>query len=149
MMKVLMFAIPVIAGQTTKDAHQSQRFDMLDTSAIGISGLYGLIRVRNDASCSGAPSGCTALMQINLETGLLTRVGKPAVTTLTSTGDLVAVDSKRGVYFYLGDGAFAISVSVMYIRRVCAYNHYFSCRLEARPWDMVGWFVVNYRFAGV
>ena len=37
--------------------------------------LYGLTRVKNSPSCSGAPSGCTQLVHMNSHNGTLTKKG--------------------------------------------------------------------------
>ena len=65
--------------------------------------LFGLTRVRNSASCSGAPSGCTQLVRVNATSGELTNVGG-GHTPIAATGDLAVLDKAAGVFYYLGDG---------------------------------------------
>lgn len=63
--------------------------------------LYGLTRVRNSALCSGALSGCTQLVGVDADTGLLTNIGH-GHQPLAAVGDLGVI--AHGVYYYLGDG---------------------------------------------
>lgn len=79
---------------------------LLALSGSTASELYGLVRVKNSAACSGAPSGCTALVDVDPVTGTLHRVGvaESAVTTLAAVGDLAAIDRAARVYYFLGDG---------------------------------------------
>jgi hypothetical protein len=65
--------------------------------------MYGLTRVKNSPSCSGAPSGCTQLVSIDVQTGTLVGLGH-GVPTLAAVGDLNAIDSEAGIYYFLGDG---------------------------------------------
>lgn len=65
--------------------------------------LYGLTRVKNSPSCSGAPSGCTQLVHINSHNGTLTKKGN-GHQTIAAVGDLGVIDSNNRLYYYLGDG---------------------------------------------
>jgi hypothetical protein len=66
--------------------------------------LYGLTRAKNNnQTCSGAPSGCTQLVSISSQTGTIKNIGIP-VQTLAAVGDLGAIDSWNGIYYFLGDG---------------------------------------------
>ena len=61
------------------------------------------VRERNSATCTGAASGCSALVSVDKDSGLLTRIAQNAHQTLAATGDLSAIDATRGVYYFLGD----------------------------------------------
>ena len=65
--------------------------------------LYGLTRVRNSPSCSGAPSGCTQLVSIDSTTGALKNIGA-GHTALAAVGDLAVLDAHGEIFYYLGDG---------------------------------------------
>ena len=65
--------------------------------------LYGLTRVANSASCSGAASGCSQLVAVNPATGGLTPIGAGHLA-LAALGDLVAIDRGTRTYYYLGGG---------------------------------------------
>ena len=62
--------------------------------------MYGLTRVPNSASCSGALSGCLQLVGIDLGTGKLSKIGK-GHTPLAAVGDLRVVADN--VYYVLAD----------------------------------------------
>lgn len=63
--------------------------------------LYGLTRVRNSASCSGAVSGCAQLVSIDMSTGVLKNIGH-GHTPLSGNNDLGVVVGD--LYYLLGDG---------------------------------------------
>ena len=65
--------------------------------------LYGLTRVKNGPHCSGAVSGCTQLVSVDEKTGTLSNIGH-GHTPIAPVGDLGVIDSKREIYYYLGDG---------------------------------------------
>ena len=73
------------------------------TNATTTPVLYGLTRVKNSPSCSGAPSGCTQLVHINPDNGTLTKKGH-GHQTIAAVGDLGVIDSNNSLYYYLGDG---------------------------------------------
>ena len=62
--------------------------------------MYGLTRVANSPSCSGAVSGCLQLVSIDLGTGKLSNIGK-GHTPLAAVGDLRVVADN--VYYVLAD----------------------------------------------
>ena len=65
--------------------------------------MYGLTRVPNSASCSGAPSGCAQLVSIDPHSGVLSPIGH-GHQALAALGDLVAIDSHSRTYYFLGGG---------------------------------------------
>jgi hypothetical protein len=65
--------------------------------------MYGLVRVANSASCSGAASGCAQLVSVDPATGALSKIGA-GHQALAALGDLVAIDERRRTYYFLGGG---------------------------------------------
>ena len=53
--------------------------------------MYGLVRVANSSSCSGAASGCAQLVAVDPGTGALSKIGV-GHQALAALGDLVAID---------------------------------------------------------
>ena len=62
--------------------------------------MFGLTRVANSPSCSGAVSGCLQLVSINLATGKLSNIGH-GHTPLAAVGDLRVI--ANNVYYVLAD----------------------------------------------
>ena len=50
--------------------------------------MYGLVRVPNSVSCTGATSGCSQLVAVDQATGVLSKIGA-GHKTLAALGDLV------------------------------------------------------------
>lgn len=65
--------------------------------------MYGLTRVANSASCSGAASGCSQLVSVDPATGTLAKIGV-GHQALAALGDLVAIDGRNRTYYFLGGG---------------------------------------------
>lgn len=71
--------------------------------------LYGMIRIKkgNATGCpsTAAPTGCSALVTVDITTGLIARVGNPArppsTEVIAAVGDLSV--THNSVYYYLGD----------------------------------------------
>jgi hypothetical protein len=65
--------------------------------------MYGLTRVANSASCSGAPSGCSQLVSVDPTSGVLAQIGV-GHQALAALGDLGAIDGRSRTYYFLGGG---------------------------------------------
>lgn len=65
--------------------------------------MYGLKRVANSASCSGALSGCSQLVSVEPSTGVLSQIGV-GHQALAALGDLVVIEGHSRTYYFLGGG---------------------------------------------
>ena len=73
------------------------------TGAAPSTAMYGLTRVPNSASCTGAPSGCAQLVSVDPNSGMLSAIGH-GHQALAALGDLVAIESHSRTYYFLGGG---------------------------------------------
>ena len=81
----MMLATALLAGASVAAAEEGA----------GVSGLYGLTLIKNSPSAAG-------FFKMDLSTGEMEIIGG-SQTILAASGDLRAIDNKRGIYYYLGD----------------------------------------------
>ena len=86
---------------SSKGAIRAAVLLLLHHSATAAGSLYGITRVRNSASCSGAVSGCAQLVSVDAATGALANVGA-GHDPLVAVGDLAV--AAGGTFYTLADG---------------------------------------------